>query len=89
MVPLDELPGPPSPRHLQRREVIVNLMPYRLRWDPPGLATARGLAADALRQAAVDGWEPASIGDPYRLVEGRTIAGYVVRSAVLTLERVD
>jgi hypothetical protein len=89
MVPLDQLPGPPTPRHLKRREVVVNLMPYRLRWDPPGLATARGLASDALREAAVDGWEPASIGDPWRLVEGRTIGGTIVRSAVLTLERLE
>ena len=88
MIPLDELPRRPSPRRLQRRELIVNLLPYALRWDPPGLDAARSLAADALRQAAVDGWEPASIGEPCRFVEGRTIGGTVVRSAVLTLERV-
>jgi serine/threonine protein kinase len=88
MIPLDQLPRPKGPRRLQRRELIVNLLPYRLRWDPPGLDTARGLAAEAFRQAAVDGWEPASIGDPCRFVEGRTIGGTVVRSAVLTLERV-
>jgi len=88
MIPLDQLPRPPTPRRLQRRELVVNLLPYRLRWDPPGLAAARKLAADALSQATTDGWEPASIGEPLRLVEGRTIAGSVVRSAVLTLERV-
>jgi serine/threonine protein kinase len=88
MIPLDQLPRPPAPRKLQRRQVVVNLLPYNIRWDPPGLATARRLAYEALRQAAVDGWEPASIGDPCQLVEGRTITGSIVRSAVLTLERV-
>ncbi|HEY3063540.1 MAG TPA: protein kinase [Chloroflexota bacterium] len=88
MIPLDQLPRPPTPRRLQRRELVVNLLPYRLRWDPSGLAAARKLAAEALRQATGDGWEPASIGEPLKLVEGRTIAGSVVRSAVLTLERV-
>jgi serine/threonine protein kinase len=88
MIPLDQLPRRPARRRIQRRELIVNLLPYRLRWDPPGLDVARSLAADALREAAVDGWEPASIGEPCRFVEGRDIGGTVVRSAVLTLERV-
>jgi hypothetical protein len=87
MIPLDQLPKAPAPRKLKRREVVVNLLPYRIRWDPPGLALARRLAAEALREASVDGWEPASIGEPYRLVEGRTITGPIVESAVLSLER--
>jgi hypothetical protein len=52
------------------------------------LQHARRLAAQALREATVEGWEPASIGEPYRLVEGRTIAGSVVESAILKLERI-
>ena len=88
MIPLDQLPRPTTPRRLQRREVVVNLLPYKIRWDPTGLQAARRLATDALNQAATDGWEPASIGEPFRLVEGRSITGSVVRSAVLTLERV-
>jgi serine/threonine-protein kinase len=88
MIPLDQLPRPPAPRKLQHREVVLNLLPYGIRWDPPGLATARRLAEEAMRQAAVDGWEPASTREPVRLIEGRTITGSVVRSAILTLERV-
>jgi hypothetical protein len=41
-----------------------------------------------LREATIDGWEPASIGEPFRLVEGRTISGSVVESAILKLERI-
>ena len=88
MIPLDQLPRLPAPRKIQRREVVVNLLPFQLRWSPDGLEAAREIAADALRQATTDGWEPASIGDPCRLVEGKTITGPIVRSAVLTLERV-
>ena len=88
MIPLDQLPKAPAPRKLKRREVVVNLLPYRIRWDPVGLAAARRLAIEALQEASVDGWEPASIGEPYRLVEGRSITGSIVESAVLTLERV-
>lgn len=87
MIPLDQLPRPSAARKLQRREVLVNLLPYRIRWDAAGLATARGLAAAALREACVDGWTPASIGEPYRLIEGRTIGGPVVESAIVCLER--
>ncbi|MDQ3812052.1 MAG: serine/threonine protein kinase [Chloroflexota bacterium] len=87
MIPLDQLPRPPSRRRLHRRELVVNLLPYRLRWDPGGLASAREIAAEAMRQAAVDGWEPASIGEPCKLIEGRSIGGPVVRGALLTLER--
>jgi hypothetical protein len=66
---------------------VVNLLPQNIRWSPDGLALARRLAHNALREATVDGWEPASIGEPYRLVEGKTIAGSVVESAVLNLQR--
>jgi hypothetical protein len=51
------------------------------------LQQARRRAGDALREACVDAWEPASIGEPYRLVEGRTIAGPIVEGAILNLER--
>ena len=88
MIPLDQLPRLPTPKKIQRREVVVNLLPFNLRWNPAGLEAARKAAADALRQATSDGWEPASIGEPFRLVEGRTITGPIVRSAVLSLERV-
>jgi hypothetical protein len=74
---------------MHRREVVVNLLPQNIRWTPDGLQLARRLANDALREATVDGWEPASIGDPYRLVEGKTIAGSVVESAILSLQRFD
>jgi hypothetical protein len=88
MIPLDQLPKlPPRPK-LQRREVVVNLLPHGIRWTPDGLQLARRLAAEALREATVDGWEPASIGEPFRLVEGRTISGLVVERAILNLERV-
>jgi eukaryotic-like serine/threonine-protein kinase len=87
MLPLHLLPKLAAPRKLARREVVVNLLPFRLRWDPPGLTRARQMAAEAMRQAATDGWEPASIGDPYRLVEGKSIGGPVVASAVLSLEK--
>ena len=88
MIPLDQLPKPPAPRKLKRRQVVINLLPYRLRWDPPGLAVARRLAAEALYEASRDGWEPTSIGEPYRLVEGRTITGAIVEGAILSLEQV-
>jgi serine/threonine protein kinase len=87
MVPLDQLPRPPSRVHLERRELVVNLLPQSIRWSPDGLQLARRLAAEALREATIDGWEPASIGAPFRLVEGRTISGPIVESAILKLER--
>jgi serine/threonine protein kinase len=87
MIPLDQLPKGPSRHKLQRREVVLNLLPRGIRWNPEGLLQARRLASEALREVAVDGWEPTSFGEPYRLVEGRTISGSVVESAVLTLER--
>jgi hypothetical protein len=88
MIPLDQLPKSTVSRtRIERREVIVNLLPQSIRWTPDGLQLARRLAAEALRGATVDGWEPTSFGEPYRLVEGRTIAGSVVESAVLKLER--
>jgi hypothetical protein len=83
------LPKPTVSRtKIQRREVVVNLLPQSIRWTPEGLQHARRLAAQALLVATIDGWEPASIGDPYRLVEGKGIAGPVVESAVLKLERI-
>jgi hypothetical protein len=88
MVPLDQLPKSAASRYkIDRREVVVNLLPQNIRWSPDGLQYARRLAADALREATVDGWEPASIGEPVRLVEGKTIGGSVVESVVLKLER--
>ena len=87
MIPLDQLPKTPPRPKLQRRELVVNLLPQGIRWSPDGLQLARRLAAQALRDATIDGWEPASIGEPYRLVEGRTISGSVVESVVLNLER--
>jgi serine/threonine protein kinase len=88
MIPLDQLPkSTPSRTQIERREVVVNLLPQSIRWSPEGLQLARLLAAQALREATVDGWEPASIGQPYQLVEGRTINGSVVESVVLKLER--
>jgi serine/threonine protein kinase len=89
MVPLDQLPKSSASRYkIERREVILNLLPQSIRWSPDGLQKARRLAAQALREATTEGWEPASIGEPYRLVEGRTISGSVVESAVLKLERI-
>jgi hypothetical protein len=88
MIPLDQLPRIDRPKKLERREVVLNLLPRNLRWTPAGLAAARQAAGEALQQATADGWEPASIGEPYRLEEGRTITGAIVRSAVLRLERV-
>ena len=89
MIPLDQLPKSSASRYrIERREVIVNLLPRLIRWTPDGLQLARHLAAEALREATVDGWEPTSFGDPYRLVEGKTISGSVVESAILKLERV-
>jgi len=87
MIPLDQLPKSVARPKLQRRELIVNLLPQGIRWTPDGLEVARRLAADALREATVDGWEPASIGEPYQLIEGRTISGSVVESVVLNLVR--
>jgi serine/threonine protein kinase len=89
MIPLDQLPkSTPSRTRIEKREVVVNLLPENIRWTPEGLQHARRLAARALRAAAVDGWEPASIGQPYRLIEGRTINGSIVESAILKLERI-
>jgi serine/threonine protein kinase len=89
MIPLDQLPKSSAARYkIERREVVVNLLPQSIRWSPDGLQLARHLAAQALRDATVDGWMPASIGVPYRLVEGKTISGSVVESAILKLERV-
>jgi eukaryotic-like serine/threonine-protein kinase len=88
MIPLDQLPHVPSRLKLQRREVVVNLLPQNIRWTSEGLQLARQLAAEALREATTEGWEPASIGEPYRLVEGKTINGSIVESAILKLERI-
>jgi eukaryotic-like serine/threonine-protein kinase len=89
MIPLDQLPKSSAARYrIERREVVVNLLPQSIRWSPDGLQLARHLATQALREATVDGWVPASIGEPYRLVEGKTISGSVVESAILKLERV-
>jgi len=88
IVPLDQLPRAPSGPKLQRRELVVNLLPQGIRWNPEGLQHARRLSAEALRRETVDGWEPTSIGKPYQLIEGRTISGSVVESTVLTLERI-
>jgi serine/threonine protein kinase len=89
MIPLDQLPKSSASRYkIERREVVVNLLPRSIRWNPEGLQHARRLATQALREATAEGWEPASIGEPYRLVEGRTIAGSVVESAILKLERI-
>jgi serine/threonine-protein kinase len=89
MIPLDQLPKSAASRYkIERREVVVNLLPRSIRWSPDGLQLARKLAAQALREATRDGWEPASFGEPFRLVEGKTIGGSVVESAVLKLERV-
>jgi serine/threonine protein kinase len=89
MIPLDQLPKSGASRYkIERREVVVNLLAQSIRWSPDGLQLARHLAAQALREATVDGWEPASIGEPYRLVEGKTINGSVVEAAILKLERV-
>jgi serine/threonine protein kinase len=87
MIPLDQLPKSPSRIKLERRELVVNLVPQSIRWSPDGLQLARLLAAQALREATIDGWEPASIGAPVQLVEGRTISGPIVESAILKLER--
>jgi serine/threonine protein kinase len=87
MVPLDQILKPPAAHKLERRALIVNLVPQGIRWNPEGLQQARRLSAEALRQATVDGWEPTSIGKPYQLVEGRTISGSIVESTILTLER--
>jgi predicted Ser/Thr protein kinase len=87
IVPLDQLPKARSGPKLERRELVVNLLPQGIRWNPEGLQHARRLSAEALRRATVDGWEPTSIGKPYQLVEGRTISGSVVESTILTLER--
>ncbi len=88
MIPLDQLPRRAPPRNRrERRELVVNLLPQQIRWSPDGLQLARRLASQALREAATDGWEPASIGAPFKLVEGRAISGSIVESAVLSLER--
>jgi hypothetical protein len=87
MIPLDQLPKAAARLRLQHRKVIVNLLPQGIRWTPDGLQLARRLAAEALRDATSDGWEPASIGEPFRLIEGRTIGGSVIESAILSLER--
>jgi serine/threonine protein kinase len=87
MIPLDQLPRSPSRARLERREMVVNLLPQMIRWSPDGLQLARRLAAQALREATVDGWEPTSIGAPFKLIEGKTISGSIVESAILTLER--
>ncbi len=89
MIPLDQLPKSTVSRYkIEKREVVVNLLPQNIRWTPDGLQLARFLAAQALREATVDGWEPASIGEPFRLIEGKSISGSVVEAALLKLERV-
>jgi serine/threonine protein kinase len=89
MIPLDQLPRSTAARQrIERREVVVNLLSRSIRWNPDGLQLARALATQALREATADGWEPTSFGEPYRLVEGKTIGGSVVESAILKLQRV-
>jgi serine/threonine protein kinase len=87
MIPLDQLPRAPSRTRIERRELVVNLLPENIRWSPDGLQLARHLAAQALRDATIDGWEPTSIGTPVKLIEGRTISGPIVESAILKLQR--
>lgn len=90
MIPLDQLPkATPSRSKIQHRELVLNLLARSIRWSPDGLQLARHLATQAMHEATVDGWQPASIGEPYRLVEGKTIGGPVVESAVIKLERVS
>jgi len=89
MIPLEQLPKSSGSRYkIERRQVIINLLPQAIRWSPDGLQLARRLAIQALRDATIDGWQPASIGAPFRLLEGKSISGSVVESAVLKLERV-
>ena len=89
MIPLEQLPKSSASRYkIERREVIVNLLPQAIRWSPDGLQLARHLAIQALREATVDGWQPTSIGAPFRLIEGKSISGSVVESAILKLERI-
>ena len=87
IVPIALLKKAPSGPKLERRALVVNLLPQGIRWNPEGLQHARRLSVEALHRETVDGWEPTSIGKPYQLIEGRTISGSVVESTVLTLER--
>jgi len=71
-------------------ETPIGVLLRHLQGPAPSVLVARPdlpMAMQALRDATVDGWEPASIGVPYRLIEGKTISGSVVESAVVKRER--
>jgi serine/threonine protein kinase len=89
LLPFEEVASRPVRREPERREVRVNLLPYNFRWDPTGLERARQVAQNALMRLAGEGWELAVPLDAAgTFVQGRTVSGPVVQSAVLKLQRI-
>ncbi len=73
---------------LVRKQVRINLLPYGLRWDPPGLERARQLAWHAVQPLLAEGWELLTpVQGAGVLVQGRSVAGPVVRAAIVALQR--
>ncbi len=70
-----------------RKQLRINLLPYNLRWDPSGLDAARRLALEAVYPLVAEGWELLTpVEGAGVFVQGRSVAGPVVQSAVLTLQ---
>jgi serine/threonine-protein kinase len=88
LLPFEEVASRPVRREPERREERVNLLPYNLRWDPTGLERARQLAQNAVDRLAGQGWElviPLDAAGTF--VQGRSVSGPIVQSAVLKLKR--
>jgi hypothetical protein len=88
LLPFEEVATRPVRREPERREVRVNLLPYNFRWDPTGLERARHVAQNTVDRLAGEGWElviPLDAAGTF--VQGRSVSGPVVQSAVLKLQR--
>jgi serine/threonine-protein kinase len=81
MLPYEEA----RPRvRLLRKIAKFNLLPYHLRWDPPGLERAREIAQNEAVKLQQDGWE--IVGGP-EFQTGNSAIGDIVRMALITVQR--
>lgn len=88
MLPFEEVAKQPVRREPIRQTLRLNLLPHNCRWDPPGLDRARKIAQQQVNQYLAQGWElvtPLEASGTF--VQGRTAAGPVVQSAIITLQR--
>ena len=88
LLPFEQVANQPVRREMVRKQVRVNLLPYNLRWDPSGLDRARALARASAEQLLAEGWElVAGVDESGTFVQGRTLAGPIVQSALLVVQR--